>query len=92
MNTNIDYANSSTASYSKSSIGMVDFTGIQMMSPLNSTTGSTTFTPVIFQPMWIVGEKQKEKPSFKFDWAGGLSELKGKINSVDLAHESLTWR
>lgn len=89
---NLNYINSSTASYSKSSVGMVDNTGNQMFNPLNSNTGIGTFPTMIIQPMWIVGEMQNEKNTFCFDWAGGLSELKGKINSVDLAHEAHKWR
>ena len=37
------------------------------------------------------GKKTKKK-RFKFDWEGGLSELKGKFTSVELQHKALEWR
>jgi hypothetical protein len=83
---------STTASYSKSAIGMIDSTGIQMSNPFDNNTSVVNHFPVIIQPQWTIGEKQNEKHSFSFDWAGGLSELKGTINSVELAHEALKWR
>jgi hypothetical protein len=89
---NLNYIDSSTTNFSKSSVGLIDTTSNQMFSPSSSNTGIGTFPTIIIQPMWIVGERQKEKITFRFDWAGGLSELKGKINSVDLAHEALKWR
>jgi hypothetical protein len=38
-----------------------------------------------------VSSKQK-KGKFKFDWEGGLSDLKEKYTSVELQHKSLEWR
>lgn len=29
---------------------------------------------------------------FKFDWEGGLSELRDKFTSVELQHKALEWR
>jgi len=29
---------------------------------------------------------------FKFDWEGGLSEIREKFTSVELQHKSLEWR
>lgn len=29
---------------------------------------------------------------FKFDWAGGLAELKNKFTSVELQHKAMEWR
>ena len=29
---------------------------------------------------------------FKFDWAGGLSKIKGKFTSVELQHKVMEWR
>jgi len=29
---------------------------------------------------------------FKFDWEGGLSEIRDEFTSVDLQHKSLEWR
>lgn len=29
---------------------------------------------------------------FKFEWEGGLSEIKRKFSSVELQHKSLEWR
>ncbi|MDD5141961.1 hypothetical protein [Methanoregula sp.] len=84
-----------TASYSKSSNGMVDSTGVQIINPFNSfnqSTSSKIIMPIISIPMWSIGQKQEEKKTFKFDWAGGLSDLKGKVNSVELTHEALKWR
>lgn len=36
--------------------------------------------------------KRVKKDKFKFDWEGGLSELKGKFTSVELQHKALEWR
>lgn len=33
-----------------------------------------------------------KKGGFRFDWAGGLSELKDKFTSVELQHKVLEWR
>ena len=33
-----------------------------------------------------------KKGKFRFDWAGGLSHLKGKYTSVELQHKSSEWR
>ena len=89
---NSDYTCNNTASYSKSSVGMVDSTGIRMSNPFNNSTSVVKFFPVIYQPTWTLSEKEEEKKSFSFDWAGGLSDLKGTIDSVELAHEALKWR
>jgi len=34
----------------------------------------------------------KKAKHFKFDWAGGLSELRGKLTSVELQHRLSEWR
>ena len=34
----------------------------------------------------------KKKEGFKFNWEGGLSELKNKFSSVELQHKALEWR
>jgi len=36
--------------------------------------------------------KRTKKKKFKFDWEGGLSDLKEKYNSVELQHKALEWR
>ncbi len=36
--------------------------------------------------------KGKKKHRFKFDWKGGLSELKNKYTSVELQKKALEWR
>ena len=36
-------------------------------------------------------KKKSEKRRFKFDWEGGLSELKQKYSSVELQHKALEW-
>lgn len=36
--------------------------------------------------------KKVKKEKFRFDWEGGLSELKGKFTSVELQHKALEWR
>ena len=38
--------------------------------------------------------KSKETPAkkFKFDWEGGLSELREKFTSVELQHKASEWR
>lgn len=33
-----------------------------------------------------------KKGVFRFDWEGGLSELKDKFTSVELQHKVLEWR
>ncbi len=37
-------------------------------------------------------DKQEEREQFRFDWEGGLSELKDKYSSVELQHKALKWR
>ena len=44
-------------------------------------------------------DKCKQKPAkkskigkFKFDWEGGLADLKDKYTSVELQHKALEWR
>jgi len=37
-------------------------------------------------------KKKMKKKRFKFDWEGGLSELKQKYSSVELQHKALEWR
>jgi len=36
--------------------------------------------------------KGGKKEKFKFDWAGGLSDLKEKYTSVELQHKAMEWR
>lgn len=36
--------------------------------------------------------KKVKKEKFRFDWEGGLSELKDKFTSVELQHKALEWR
>jgi hypothetical protein len=36
--------------------------------------------------------KKRKKEKLKFDWEGGLSDLKEKYTSVQLQHESTNWR
>ena len=38
------------------------------------------------------GTKNLVIGKFKFDWEGGLSELKTKFTAVELQHKSLEWR
>ena len=38
------------------------------------------------------GDKKTGKAKFKFDWEGGLSNLKNEFTSVELQHKSLEWR
>lgn len=38
------------------------------------------------------GATKRKKGKFKFDWEGGLSDLKEKYTSVELQHKSLEWR
>ena len=33
-----------------------------------------------------------EARKFKFDWEGGLSEIREKFTSVELQHKALEWR
>ncbi|NOZ70003.1 MAG: DUF2281 domain-containing protein, partial [Deferribacteres bacterium] len=35
---------------------------------------------------------QEKQGKFRFDWEGGLSELKDKYSSVELQHKALEWR
>ncbi|MGR3303349.1 MAG: DUF2281 domain-containing protein [Candidatus Scalindua sp.] len=36
--------------------------------------------------------KRKYKEKFRFDWEGGLSELKDRFTSVELQHKAREWR
>jgi len=36
--------------------------------------------------------KNSNKFNFKFDWEGGLSEIKKKFTSVELQHKASEWR
>lgn len=36
--------------------------------------------------------KRIEKKELKFDWEGGLSDLKDKYTSVELQHKAMEWR
>ncbi len=36
--------------------------------------------------------RKTEKRKFRFDWEGGLSDLKGKYTSVELQHKVSEWR
>jgi len=36
--------------------------------------------------------KVKKITKFKFDWEGGLSEIREKFTSVELQHKSSEWR
>ncbi len=36
--------------------------------------------------------KEIKVKKFKFDWEGGLSELREKFTSVELQHKALEWR
>ena len=44
----------------------------------------------------FLAKKYSSKPTqedeFRFDWEGGLSELKDKYTSVELQHKALEWR
>lgn len=41
----------------------------------------------------IVKYHKKEKlEKLKFDWEGGLSDLKDKYTSVELQHKAMEWR
>jgi len=37
-------------------------------------------------------EKTGKRAGFRFDWEGGLSELKNTVTSVQLQHKSSEWR
>ncbi len=34
----------------------------------------------------------REQHQFRFDWEGGLSELRERFTSVELQHKALEWR
>ncbi len=36
--------------------------------------------------------KEIGKRKFKFDWEGGLSDIRDKFTSVELQHKALKWR
>ena len=38
------------------------------------------------------GNREIGRRKFKFDWEGGLSEIKEKVSSVELQHRALEWR
>ncbi len=37
-------------------------------------------------------DKQEKQNKFKFDWEGGLSELKDQYTAVELQHKASEWR
>ena len=37
-------------------------------------------------------ERKTARKRFKFDWEGGLSEIREKFTSVELQHKALEWR
>ena len=37
-------------------------------------------------------DKKIGKRKFKFEWEGGLSEIREKFTSVELQHRALEWR
>jgi len=37
-------------------------------------------------------KRENMKKKFKFDWEGGLSEIREKFTSVELQHKALEWR
>ncbi len=36
--------------------------------------------------------KERKTRKFRFDWEGGLSEIKEKLSSLELQHKALKWR
>ena len=36
--------------------------------------------------------KPESKKEFKFDWEGGLADIKDKMTSVELQHKAIDWR
>jgi len=36
--------------------------------------------------------REAARKKFKFDWEGGLSEIREKFTSVELQHKALGWR
>lgn len=40
----------------------------------------------------IYKNKEASTKKFKFDWEGGLSELRGEFTSVELQHKASEWR
>jgi len=38
------------------------------------------------------GAKETDENNFRFDWEGGLSDLKNKYTSVELQHKASGWR
>lgn len=36
--------------------------------------------------------REENKGKLKFDWEGGLSDLKDKYTSVELQHKAMEWR
>ena len=39
-----------------------------------------------------ISKKETVKKKFKFDWEGGLSEIREKFTSVELQHKALEWK
>jgi hypothetical protein len=37
-------------------------------------------------------DKKKSKSKFKFDWEGGLSDLRNQYTSIELQHQASEWR
>jgi hypothetical protein len=38
------------------------------------------------------GIDRRNKRKFNFQWSGGLSDISGQYNSVQLQHKALDWR
>ena len=38
------------------------------------------------------GKKTVQKKQFRFDWEGGLADLKGEFTAVELQHQACEWR
>jgi len=36
--------------------------------------------------------RENSRGKFKFDWEGGLSEIREEFTSVELQHKALEWR
>ena len=39
-----------------------------------------------------IKKERERKKGFKFNWEGGLKEIKNKYTSVELQHKSMEWR
>lgn len=70
---------------------LVNVTGNEIFS-FKGSTSQTEETLIVFFPLYENPKIEVERKKFRFNWEGGLSEIKEKTNSVELQHKISEWR